>query len=105
MEAHQDRSHVLPPSLQPDLYEVLDMQEKLEVKDGYVTLTRCFKHLGSWISNNLKDEYEIETRVKKAQAQMGALKPIFQCKYIDLAVTCSVYMAVPLNTVLWGCES
>ena len=66
-----------PPSLQPDQYKVLDMQEKLEVKDGYVTVIRCFKYLGSWISDNLKDEYEVETRVKKGQAQMGSTQTFF----------------------------
>ena len=94
-----------PTSLQNDKYAEINMDEKFLVKDGYITLTRHFKYLGAWISDTLQDDYELDIRIKKARAQIGSLKPFFQCPFIELPTKCQVYKAIPINTLLWGCES
>jgi hypothetical protein len=48
-----------PRSLEPTEYNTIDKDENLRVKDGYVTLTRHFKYLGAWVSDTLKDDYEL----------------------------------------------
>jgi hypothetical protein len=75
------------------------------VKDGYIDFTDKFKYLGSIISNDLKDDSEIDARIKKATSQIGALKNFFKCKRISLATKFQIFQAIPINTVLWGCES
>jgi hypothetical protein len=94
-----------PRSLEPTEYNTINMDENLCVKDGYVTLTRHFKYLGAWVSDTLKDDYELTIRIKKAQAQMGSLRSFFRCPHIALTTKCKVYLAIPVNTMLWGCES
>jgi exonuclease III len=94
-----------PASLKAELYQQIDMEQKIPVKDGYVTLTRQFKYLGSWIHETLKDDYEIDIRIGKARQQIGALKAFFKCPAIPIHSKYRIYCAIPLNTVLWGCES
>jgi hypothetical protein len=94
-----------PPSLQSEQYQQVDMDQKIPVKDGYVTMTRQFKYLGSWIHETLKENYEIDIRIGKAKQQIGALKAFFKCPSIPKNTKYKIYCAIPLNTVLWGCES
>ena len=94
-----------PQSLQAEKYLELDLDEKVPVRDGYITFTQHFKYLGSWISDTLQDDYELDIRLKRAKGQMGSLKPFFRCPGIELATKYKVYMAIPVNTALWGCES
>jgi len=94
----------MPSSLQPD-QRLDDLTEKIPVADGYVTLTSSFKYLGSWISDTLQDECDLDVRIKKASSQMGALRPLWKCPYIPLEIKRKVYLAISSNTVLWGCES
>ena len=43
-------------------------------KDGFITFTKYFKYLGSFISFILNDDYDIDEGVKKAYQSMGDLK-------------------------------
>jgi len=54
-------------------------------------------------NNTLRDEPELDVRIAKARAQMGALKPILQCLHIELITKYMIYnMATPLNTyIIW----
>ena len=42
-------------------------------KDGFITFTKYFKYLGSFISFILNDDYDITERIKKANQRMRAL--------------------------------
>ncbi len=46
----------------------------------------------------------IELRIKKAKSIMGALRHFFD-KDVDWRVKTEIYIAGPLNALLWGCES
>ena len=65
----------------------------------------AFKYLGSIITPCLTKDKEINTRIKKAKSQMGLLRHFFNCKDIDLNIKYWIYMAGPLNILLWGSES
>ena len=76
-----------------------------QFKDGFVTFTMHFKYLGSFISYNLRDDFDIDTRIKKAGAAMGALKHFFNNKHVDTYTKHLIFKAIPLNLLLWGCEA
>jgi hypothetical protein len=48
---------------------------------------------------------DVKSRIKKATAQVGALRSFFRHPHIDLETKMAVYTATALNTVLWGCKS
>ena len=64
-----------------------------------------FKYLGSIITPVLNEDVEIEARIKKAKAIMGASKHFFDNKDVDKKIKAQIYVAGPLNALLWGCES
>ena len=83
----------------------VDYESDIPVKNGKIRMTKKFKYLGAYISNDLKDDYEIDTRITKATQQIGALKYFFRAAQVEIETKFRIYMAIPLNTVLWGCES
>ena len=97
----------ISPSLKEDKEKLLEpnLEPRIPVHDGFITLTEDFRYLGSIISNNLRDELEITTRIKKATAQIGALRAFFRCPHIQLSTKYRVFVAIPVNTALWGCDS
>jgi hypothetical protein len=70
-----------------------------------VSFTDSFTYLGSIVTPDLKDDEDVRTRIKKAAGQVGGLRPFFRSPHIDLETKVRVYLAIPMNTVLWGCES
>jgi hypothetical protein len=75
-----------PPNLRPQNYksEAEVQAKRLPVQDGYVMMTKHFKYLGSWITDDLRNDYEVEVRLKKATQQVGALAPLFHSKSTPL---------------------
>ena len=74
-------------------------------KNSFISFTKYFKYLGSYISFDLDDIYDINSRIKKANQIMGALKFFWSSEKVDIHAKYLIYMAVPLNLLLWGCES
>jgi hypothetical protein len=64
-----------------------------------------FKYLGSFISFDLRDDYDTEQRISSASQAMGALKHFWRNPYVDLRTKVSIFKAIPLNLLLWGCET
>ena len=78
---------------------------QLILKDSsFISFTRNFKYLGSWISYHLTGSYDILSRVKKANQATGALKFFWQANEVDVKSKYLIYMAIPLNLLLWGCD-
>jgi hypothetical protein len=48
---------------------------------------------------------DVRSRIKKATAQVSALRPFFQHPDIDLETKTTVCIATALNTALWGCKA
>ena len=67
---------------------------------SFISFTRNFKYLGSWISYDLTDSYVILSRIKKSNQAMGTLKFFWQAKEVDVKSKYLIYMARPLNLLL-----
>ena len=70
-----------------------------------VHFVKNFKYLGSVITPLLNEDAEIDIRIKKAKSIMGASKHFFDNKDIDKKIKAEIYIAGPLNALLWGCEA
>ena len=57
------------------------------------------------ISYNLRDDFDIDLRIKKAGQAMGALKHFFNNEHVDTYTKYHIFKAIPLNLLLWGCET
>ena len=87
------------------MYDDLPETQPIQVADGFVTFTKHFKYLGSYISYNLRDDYDIQNRVLNASKAMGALKNFWDNPHVDLYSKFLIFRAIPLNLLLWGCET
>jgi hypothetical protein len=96
-----------PPSLQEcqDQPDNTPEEATYTVADGYVTFTRKFKYLGSWITQDLRDDTDIAVRIGKATAQLYQLVNVWRSKHITTEFKKLLYLQLPLNTALWGAES
>jgi hypothetical protein len=78
----------------------------VEVGTGYITYTKTFKYLGSIISHDLSDTPDIENCITQARKALNTLMPhVFRNSHLSLRVKKLLYLAIPINLVLWGCES
>ena len=68
------------------------------------TFTKVFKYLGSWLHFNLRDDFDVEARIKAASKGMGALRKFWKIPEVDLRSKYLIYMAIPINLLLWGSE-
>ena len=66
-------------------------------KNRFISFTNFFKYLGPYISFDLDDIYDINSRIKKASQIMGALKFFWSSENVDIHTKYLIYMAVPLN--------
>ena len=81
------------------------LPDSIRIEEGTIKFCQQFKYLGAIISNDLRDEIEIETRIKKGNAQFGALKNVLLGKTLRLRTKINLFNAIVMNTTLWGCES
>ena len=77
----------------------------VKFKEGNVTFTRHFKYLGSYISYNLRDDHNVDSRIAAASAFMGSLSSYWSEKSVDLKSQYLIFAAIPCNLLLWGSES
>ena len=87
------------------MYNDLEETQPIPVADGQVTFTRHFKYLGSHISYNLRDDYDIKSRLTAASQSMGALKNVWDNLHMDIYSKYLLFRAIPMNLLLWGCET
>ena len=72
---------------------------------GFITFTREFTYLGSVISYDLDDFSDISLRIKKATQAMGALNFFWDSEHVDISAKVKIYLAIPINLLLWGCQT
>jgi hypothetical protein len=87
------------------MYDTLPETEAINVADGCVTFCRTFKYLGSRITYNLRDDNDIDARLSAASRSMGALKEIWRNPHLDTYSKYLLFRAIPINLLLWGCET
>ena len=77
----------------------------IKFKEGNFTFTRHFKYLGSYISYNLRNDHDVDSRIAAASASMGGLSSYWNDKSVDIKSKYLIFMAIPCNILLWGSES
>ena len=74
-------------------------------KYGIIMFTRNFKYLGSWISYDQYNNYDVEFRIKKANQAMGTLNILWNSDQVDICAKFNIYLAFPIKLLLLSCES
>jgi hypothetical protein len=73
---------------------------------GEIPFTPVFKLLGSTLACNLKDDSEVELRIKSAQGAFSAIRTqFFSAKGIKNSHKKTAYEGLILSILLYGCES
>jgi hypothetical protein len=77
-------------------------ESQLMEKDS---LTSQFKYLSSDITFDLRDDMDIKKRISKVGQMMGALRNVWVDEFVELCTKYLFYLAIPINRLLWGCET
>ena len=86
-------------------YEDADTSDLL-VDGGNIPFEKKFKYLGSIVSSDLKDDLEVDARIKAAGAAFAsASKEFFTSKQIPLEHKKTAYEGLILSILLFGSES
>jgi hypothetical protein len=88
-----------------NLYNTSPNTQRIKVADGHVDFVKHFKYLGSYISFDLTDDYDINKRIAAANKSIGSLKHSWNNPYASLRAKQLIFLAIPANQLLWGCES
>ena len=88
-----------------ELYENSSETDRIIIGDVFVNFTKHFKYLGSYISYHMRDDYDIEKRIAAGSKAMGALSNYWNNDHVDMFFKYRIFMAIPVNLLLWGCES
>ena len=71
----------------------------------HIHSTNEFYYSGSFLTADLSDDRDITVRTHKSTQQVGGLTNFFLNKAVDLFTKKLIFLAIPVNTVLHGCES
>ncbi|KAL7552852.1 hypothetical protein ACHAWF_016100 [Thalassiosira exigua] len=97
-EQHTQQEHEQKKSERGDeIYDALEQTRPIQVAEGRVTFTKHFKYLGSYVSYNLRDDYDIETRLAKASQSMGALSSFWNNPHVGINSKYLLFRAIPIN--------
>ncbi len=66
----------------------------MEVADSHVDFVKHFKYLGSYISFDLTDDYDIDKRIAAANKSMGSLKQFWNNPYASLRAKQLIFLAI-----------
>jgi hypothetical protein len=86
-------------------YDRIDETQSVNVKDGFMTYTKNFAYLRSYISYSLQDDNDIKSRVAAATKAFGALTKFLYNQHVDTYSKYLIFQAIPMNLLLWGCEA
>ena len=98
---HQHTTELTPRQPTPIAADNNDSQHQWQLCCLYQDLPRSGLSHAQPIYNN----EEVCACIKKATSQVGGLRAFFRYPYINLEMKTKLYTAIPLNTILWGCES
>jgi len=71
----------------------------------FVSFCPHFRYLGTNITPDLDDTFDIDTRITAATQAWHSMKSVLMNKNIDKDIRKKLYMAIPVNILLWGCDS
>jgi hypothetical protein len=82
-----------------------EVPKRIQLNDEkHVHFTNEFYYLGAIFTDEISDKKEILTRLRQASNQLGALSNFFRSK-ADMKTKLKIFLAIPVNTALYGCES
>jgi hypothetical protein len=87
------------------LYDTSPNTQRIALAYGHVNFVKHIKYLGSYISFDLTDDYNIDKRIAAANKSMGSVKHFWNNPYASLREKQLIFLAMPANQLLWGCES
>ena len=89
-------------------YEAADTSRFYVDGTGFINFCEKFKYLGSILHHSLtSDANNVDKRIASATAAFGAMKNIFNSKYLseELKGEVNIFKALVLPTLLYGCEA
>jgi len=87
------------------MYDKSEVTKPITVADWFISFTRWFKYLGYIILYNLCDDQDVAARIASALQAIGALHLFWKCEQVELYSKYLIFLAIPLNLLLCGCES
>ena len=91
-------------TLEDEEYAKCSETSIIKVKGDFVTFTKHFKSLGSYMSYSLQDDYDIDARLAAVNASMGSLSKFLTDASVNNRRKYLIFLDVPINMLLWGCE-
>ena len=79
-----DEHHPGQTKCEHTMYDQLNETQNFPVADGFVSLTRTFRYLGSLIPYNLPDNDDITSQLATANASKGALTEVWRNPHLDI---------------------
>ena len=99
----------IPPKHQRKMEYTSFVEQTVDVMIGggrFMSFCDKFKYLGSWITYDLSDDFDVDCRINAGMTQFYAWRQgIFQNRDMPLEIRVKFYKAVVVNTLLWGCET
>ena len=89
------------------MYFASDNTNRIHLSDGasYIDFTAHFKYLGTYISFDLTEDFDINNRITKASREMGRLRHFFHNPFVKLRFKHQVFIQYIVNILLWGCKT
>ena len=99
--------HTMSQAQREQLYWNSPNTRRIEIDNNgsFIDFTAHFKYLGSHVSFDLTDDIDIANRITKASQAMAALRHLWRNPYVDLRAKKLIFLAIPANLLLWGCET
>ena len=79
--------------------------QQFTVADGFVTYTKHSKYLGSYLSYNPRDNFDIDMRIELSSKSIGASSSFWNNPHGDMYSNFLPYKTNPTNLLLWGCKT
>ena len=74
--------------------------------DRFVSFVKKFKYLGTFLSQTLSKDTDIDARITVATKNVNTLgRPIFRNRKINIKLRSRLYLVITVNILLWGCDS
>ena len=77
----------------------------ITVSDGFVTYIKHSIYPGSFVPYNLCDNCDVDKILAYGSSLMGDFNHCWKDTYVDLHRKYLIFLAIPINLVLWRCES
>ena len=87
------------------LYDNSNKTNVIHLNDGFIDYCDVFKYLGSHISFDLYEDFEIDLRLAAVSSKFGQMKNVWFNPLIELKAKEILYKGCVINKLLWGCEA